>query len=144
MPHPPTKDLDLSQAVHPQNPTQGETSHPSSGDLQGQADGKPEITQAASHRPWSSVGIFGSTFVTIFLAELGDKTQVTTLLISAESSNLWIVFLGAAAALITTSLIGVTLGHWLSRHIPPRRLEIASGLVLLMIGFTLAWDVLWS
>ncbi|MEM9949329.1 MAG: TMEM165/GDT1 family protein, partial [Cyanobacteria bacterium P01_D01_bin.36] len=55
--------------------------------------------------------VFLSTFVTIFLAELGDKTQVTTMLMSAESKAPVVVFLGAGLALISTSLIGVLLGQ---------------------------------
>ena len=46
--------------------------------------------------PWrEELGIFASTFFTIFLAELGDKTQLTTLLLSAQSHAPWIVFAGA-------------------------------------------------
>lgn len=86
--------------------------------------------------------IFLSTFVTIFLAELGDKTQVTTLLMSAESQSPWIVFAGAGSALIATSLIGVLLGQWLANRISPKTLDMASGVVLLLITVGLVWDVL--
>ncbi|MGH7999312.1 MAG: TMEM165/GDT1 family protein, partial [Brasilonema sp.] len=48
------------------------------------------------------VTIFATTFVTIFLAEIGDKTQLSTLLMSAQSQSPWVVFLGSAAALVTT------------------------------------------
>ncbi|MFM6075220.1 MAG: TMEM165/GDT1 family protein, partial [Dolichospermum sp.] len=47
--------------------------------------------------------VFGTTFITIFLAEIGDKTQLSTLLMSAESHAPWVVFLGSGVALITTS-----------------------------------------
>jgi putative Ca2+/H+ antiporter (TMEM165/GDT1 family) len=70
-------------------------------------------TNGASELPASGAitrggfwGCFASTFATIFLAELGDKTQVTTLLISAQSGQPWVVFLGAGTALIATSLLG--------------------------------------
>lgn len=86
--------------------------------------------------------IFFSTFLTIFLAELGDKTQVTTLLLSAQSRSPWIVFAGAGLALATTSLIGVLLGRWLARHISPNTLNRASGVVLLLIAAGLFWDIL--
>jgi putative Ca2+/H+ antiporter (TMEM165/GDT1 family) len=85
--------------------------------------------------------IFLSTFVTIFLAELGDKTQLTTLLMSAESNAPWIVFLGAGSALVATSLVGVWVGHWLSQRISAKTLETATAALLLMIAVLLLWDV---
>lgn len=85
--------------------------------------------------------VFGSTFITIFLAELGDKTQVTTLLMSAQSQAPWIVFLGAGSALITTSLLGVLLGQWLARRVSPATLDTAAGAMLLGITVCLLWDI---
>jgi putative Ca2+/H+ antiporter (TMEM165/GDT1 family) len=85
--------------------------------------------------------VFGSTFVTIFLAELGDKTQVTTLLMSAQSQAPWIVFLGAGSALITTSLLGVLVGQWLARRVSPGTLDMAAGAILLGITVGLLWDI---
>ncbi|NJL21425.1 MAG: TMEM165/GDT1 family protein [Leptolyngbyaceae cyanobacterium SM1_3_5] len=85
--------------------------------------------------------IFTSTFFAVFLAELGDKTQVTTLLISAQSQTPAIVFLGASVALIGTSLVGVLVGRWLSRHVSVKTLETATGVILLLIAAMLVWDV---
>jgi putative Ca2+/H+ antiporter (TMEM165/GDT1 family) len=85
--------------------------------------------------------VYLSTFFTIFLAELGDKTQVTTLLMSAESQSPWIVFLGAGSALIATSLLGVVIGRWLSSRLSPRTIETAAGTLLLLIAVLLLWDV---
>ncbi len=89
----------------------------------------------------ASLGIFSSTFFTVLLAEMGDKTQITVLLMSAESQSPWLVFLGAGSALMTTSLLGVLVGHWLSHHFPPRLLETAAGALLLLIAIGLLWDV---
>jgi len=86
--------------------------------------------------------IFVSTFITIFLAEIGDKTQLTTLLMTAESHNPWIVFAGAGSALIATSLLGVLLGRWLASRIDPRTLERVAGGILLAISVALVWEVL--
>ncbi|NER83439.1 MAG: TMEM165/GDT1 family protein [Leptolyngbya sp. SIO1D8] len=85
--------------------------------------------------------VFVSTFGAIFLAELGDKTQLATLLMSAESGNPWVVFLGAGTALVMTSLIGVALGQWLSRKVSPHVLDTAAGAALLVITVGLLWDV---
>jgi putative Ca2+/H+ antiporter (TMEM165/GDT1 family) len=88
--------------------------------------------------------VFGTTFVTIFLAEIGDKTQLSTLLMSAESHAPWVVFLGSAAALITTSLLGVLLGSWISSRLSPKTVEKAAGIMLLFISVMLFWDVIQS
>lgn len=85
--------------------------------------------------------VFGSTFLTIFLAEFGDKTQLSTLLMSAESQSPWVVFLGSAAALITTSLLGVLLGQWLATRLAPKTVETAAGASMLLISVILLWDV---
>ena len=86
--------------------------------------------------------IFGSTFLTIFLAELGDKTQLATLLMSAESQSPWVVFLGASTALVTTSLLGVMVGRWIANRFTPKTIETAAGISLLLISATLLWDVI--
>lgn len=86
--------------------------------------------------------IFVSTFITIFLAEIGDKTQLTTLLMTAESHNPWIVFAGAGSALVLTSFLGVLVGQWLASRISPRTLEVAAGSSLLLISVLLFWEVL--
>ncbi len=106
----------------------------------------PSTDEAASSQRGPSTkpnfwGVFFSTFVTIFLAELGDKTQVTTLLISAESQSPLTVFIGAALALIATSLIGVLLGRWLSTRVSPRTLDTLAAVLLLVIAITLMGDV---
>lgn len=86
-------------------------------------------------------GIFTSTFITIFLAELGDKTQVTTMLMSAESQSPLIVFAGAGTALVATSLIGVLLGRWLSKRVSEETLDICAGVLLLLITIGLVGDI---
>jgi Ca2+/H+ antiporter, TMEM165/GDT1 family len=85
--------------------------------------------------------VFGSTFITIFLAELGDKTQVATLLMTAESHAPWVVFTGAAAALLTTSLLGVLVGQWLSSRVSPKTLDTAAGITLALISVWLLVEV---
>jgi putative Ca2+/H+ antiporter (TMEM165/GDT1 family) len=90
---------------------------------------------------WRFLSAFGSTFLTIFLAELGDKTQIATLLMSAQSHRPWIVFTGAATALVATSLVGVLIGRWLCQNVAPRNLEKATGGILLVVATLLILDV---
>ncbi|PSB22301.1 hypothetical protein C7B61_14285 [filamentous cyanobacterium CCP1] len=99
------------------------------------SESPPEVSLA------KELQIFFSTFITIFLAELGDKTQVTTLLMSAESHAPWVVFAGAGAALVATSLLGVLVGHWLSKRVSQRTLEVAAAMMLLTVSLLLVWDV---
>jgi Ca2+/H+ antiporter, TMEM165/GDT1 family len=93
-------------------------------------------------KPWVKIwGVFSSTFVTILMAEMGDKTQLATMLMSAESRSPWVVFAGAGAALVSTSLVGVLLGRWLSKHITPKTLNLLGGILLVSISIMLFWDV---
>ena len=100
---------------------------------------KPQPAKERKREVW---GIFSSTFLTIFLAEMGDKTQLATLLMSAESQSPWVVFAGAAVALIATSLLGVVVGCWLRDRLSPKMLETSAGALLLFISVMLLWDVM--
>lgn len=82
------------------------------------------------------------SFGSILLAEMGDKTQLATLLLSARSQNPVVIFFGAAAALISTSLIGVWAGAWVARWFPPRWIKTVAGLGFVLIGLTLLWGSL--
>ncbi|MUL37376.1 hypothetical protein BWI75_13825 [Gloeocapsopsis sp. AAB1 = 1H9] len=101
------------------------------------------ITESQPHSAFkqSSWTVFATTFVTIFFAEFGDKTQLSTLLISAESQSPWIVFGGAALAMITTSLLGVLLGCWIATRIAPQTVEKLASISLFLISMMLLWDV---
>lgn len=96
---------------------------------------------AASKQSSGFWPVFLSTFITIFLAELGDKTQVTTMLMSAESKAPIVVFLGAGLALIATSLIGVLLGQWLSSRVSEETLDTCAGILLMLITIGLVGDL---
>ena len=94
-----------------------------------------EPTPPSDHprRAWFTA--FFTTFTTVFLAELGDKTQLAALLLSAQSGRPVLVFVGASLALICSSLVGVLLGRWLARVMPAHQLERLAG--LLMVGLSL-------
>jgi putative Ca2+/H+ antiporter (TMEM165/GDT1 family) len=78
--------------------------------------------------------LFTSTFAAIFLAELGDKTQLATLSLAAGGSSRWVVFAGAALALVATSAIAVLAGQGVSRLIPPLWLRRGAGVVFIVLG----------
>ena len=84
--------------------------------------------------------IFLTVFVTVFIAELGDKTQLATMLYASDKEiSKWMVFFAASAALILASAIGVLAGQWLSQHINERQLSIAAGVGFIAIGLWTLW-----
>ena len=79
--------------------------------------------------------LMGTVFVTVFLAELGDKTQLATLLFAADAdTDKWMVFLGASLALICTSALGVLGGGLVARWVTPQTLHLIAGLGFIAIG----------
>ncbi|UCH23376.1 MAG: TMEM165/GDT1 family protein [Deltaproteobacteria bacterium] len=75
-----------------------------------------------------------TTFGMVFLAELGDKTQLATFCLSADCDPKISVFLGAAGALVLSSLIAVFFGDAVSRFVPPLYIKIGAGLFFLLAG----------
>jgi putative Ca2+/H+ antiporter (TMEM165/GDT1 family) len=83
--------------------------------------------------------MFGTVFGTVFLAELGDKTQLATLLFASKNAvSLWTIFIAAATALVLTSAIGVAAGAVVSQYVNPRYLSYAAGVGFILIGL---WTV---
>ncbi|SNS54317.1 Uncharacterized protein family UPF0016 [Anaerovirgula multivorans] len=78
--------------------------------------------------------IIVTTFFIVFVAELGDKTQLQTMLLATQSRSIWPVFIGASLALILSSLIGVFAGTFLSKYIPTHYLQTAAGIAFVIIG----------
>jgi putative Ca2+/H+ antiporter (TMEM165/GDT1 family) len=78
--------------------------------------------------------LFASTFGLIFLAELGDKTQLATLALSASGESRMTVFLAAAGALVVTSAIGVLAGEAAARLLPPIWITRAAGASFVVMG----------
>jgi Ca2+/H+ antiporter, TMEM165/GDT1 family len=87
-------------------------------------------------------GVWLSTFATIFLAEMGDKTQLATMLMAAQSKAPFSVLLGAGTALIATSLVGVLLGRWISKLFSPQILDVLAATLMLGIALMLAIEVI--
>lgn len=84
--------------------------------------------------------IFGATFVTIFLAELGDKTQLAAFgMAAASDQGRWSVFLGSSVALIATSALAVIAGASLGKVVPLVWLERLGGLLFVALGAWTLW-----
>ncbi len=74
-----------------------------------------------------------STFTMIFLAEIGDKTQLVTFAFATRSKSPLSVFIGASSALVLTTLIAIIMGGIIGKIVPEKIIKIAAG--LLFIGF---------
>ena len=80
-------------------------------------------------------------FGTVFLAELGDKTQLATLLFAADrQQHPFLIFLAAASALIAATAIAVLLGTLAERYLSMIPLKLIAGLGFLAIGAWTLWD----
>ncbi len=80
---------------------------------------------------------FFTVFGLIFLAELGDKTQLATLLLATQAKSVWPVILGSSLALILSSILGTFLGASLAQHLPPRMIRTGAGIAFLVLGAVL-------
>jgi putative Ca2+/H+ antiporter (TMEM165/GDT1 family) len=78
--------------------------------------------------------VFFSTFALVFLAELGDKTQLATLSLAASSHSRLAVFLGSAGALVLTSAIAVLVGEALARVVPATWIQRGAGVGFIVMG----------
>jgi putative Ca2+/H+ antiporter (TMEM165/GDT1 family) len=85
--------------------------------------------------------LFFSTFFAIFIAEMGDKTQLATLSLSGSAtSSRWVVFAASALALVTTSAIAVVAGEAVARYVSPIWLKRGAGAVFLILGALYLWS----
>lgn len=80
-------------------------------------------------------------FLTVFLAELGDKTQLATLLFAADKErDPWLVFLASAGALVIAAAIGVLLGAAAAKYIEGLPIKLIAGLGFVAIGIWTIWS----
>jgi putative Ca2+/H+ antiporter (TMEM165/GDT1 family) len=86
---------------------------------------------------WKTLAV---VFGTVFLAELGDKTQLATVLFASDKEvGKWLVFVGASLALIATSAIGVLGGGLISQYVSERALRSVAGIGFIAIGIWTLW-----
>ena len=84
--------------------------------------------------------LLATVFASVFVAELGDKTQLATMLFSAESAgSRTTVFLAASGALVVATAIGVLAGGFVAQHVSPATLKAVAGAGFIAIG---VWTLL--
>ncbi len=82
-----------------------------------------------------------ATFTAVFIAELGDKTQLATLILTAETGHPLTVFLAASIALILTSLIGVLIGRYLAKLLQPFIFNRLAAILMIIISIFMFYKV---
>lgn len=80
-----------------------------------------------------------TTFVTIFIAELGDKTQVAAVASASGSQSTISVAVGVVSALALAGLIGVAAGHLLGQWLDPKMLQKGAGILFILMGAWFLW-----
>lgn len=88
------------------------------------------------------VKIAAWTFGIVFLAELGDKTQLAVFALTGRTGRPLSVLLGASAALIVVTFLGVVLGGAIKKILPDRLMDIASAVLFLAVGAFLLFRAL--
>ena len=84
--------------------------------------------------------LFWSTFALLFMAELGDKTQLAVFCTSANCDRPWTVFLGATLALVTITLIGTLAGQVIARFVAPELLRKGAAALFVLMGILMFFD----
>ena len=83
---------------------------------------------------WLRYGAFGATLVLFFLAEIGDKTQIATILLAAKYQEMFWVLAGSTLGLMLANVPVVYLGEKLMRRIPARAVRIAACVLFCIMG----------
>lgn len=86
--------------------------------------------------------IFGTAFLTLFLAELGDKTQLAVITMSANTESKVSVLAGACLALIAVTILAVLMGSLLSQYVPTEWLQRIVAIGFIVIGILMLLGVL--
>ncbi len=95
---------------------------------------KPDQADGKAALPTSRWGVFGVTAATFFLAEMGDKTQVATVVMAAQFPSLAAVVLGTTCGMLVADVPVVLLGNAASAKIPFRAVRIAAALLFAAMG----------
>lgn len=83
--------------------------------------------------------LLGLSFITVFLSELGDKSQLAAIAISGSSKSPRAVFLGTAGALLLTSFLGVLFGEGLAHLLPVRLVKAIAAIGFVVMAVRLLW-----
>ncbi len=102
---------------------------------------RPEKPKDENPKP-SRFGVVGAVAVAFFIAEFGDKTQLTTISLAAEYQSAVAVLLGAVLGMLVADGLGIAIGVVLGKHIPEKILKWASALIFIVFGLVGIYEVL--
>ena len=86
--------------------------------------------------------LFFTAYGMLFLAELGDKTQLAVFTLVTQNESPVSIFLGASAALVTVTLIAAFFGEMVTKYIPESYLQLGAGVIFIVIGVFVLKDAL--
>ncbi len=92
------------------------------------------------HNNMAKLGVFGITLITFFLAEMGDKTQISTVALAASTGAPVLVIIGTTMGMLIADVPAVWIGDKLSEKIPVKAVRIISALLFIVIGIFVALD----
>src|SRR5438874_915684 len=98
------------------------------------------MSQKGANMDWR---VMLTTFGIVFLAEMGDKTQIAAMTMAAEKKRPWEVFIGASLALVVVSAIGIIVGSLLSQYLPLEWIKRAAGAAFVIIGVLILMGKFW-
>ena len=84
--------------------------------------------------------LLGTTFAAVFLAELGDKTQLATMSLASANASRLTVFIASASALVASTALAVLVGELVSKAIPPVWIKRGAGALFVVIGALYLWQ----
>lgn len=84
--------------------------------------------------------LFVTTFGTLFVAELGDKTQLACMLMTAKSQKPWTVFIGSSLALVLVSFLGVMFAQFICQYVSPQLIKKIAAVSFVVMGCLIFFD----
>ncbi len=84
--------------------------------------------------------LLATTFGTLFVAELGDKTQLACMLMTAKSQKPWTVFLGSSLALVLVSFLGVMFANFICQYVSPNVIKKIAAVGFVLMGGLIFFD----
>ncbi|SDC26302.1 MULTISPECIES: TMEM165/GDT1 family protein [unclassified Candidatus Frackibacter] len=78
--------------------------------------------------------LFAMAYGMLFLAELGDKTQLAVFTLVTQYKSPIPIFLGASAALVTVTFLAAYFGEWINKYVPTVYLQLGAGVIFIVIG----------